>query len=230
MILQYISLLCAVLCLSRVSFIDNIYTQLVLCVCFVDRCLFFSFCCTFYFGHCVVCSSVFWPLCCLSFCLLAIVLSVLLSFGHCVVCPSVFWPLCCLIFFDLQMLITPLVSSSSSYTIFLLDFWTISIVLNLLGFFFSILFAQSIFPYCVLSTYIIILLLFSFCFTCSSFLKQFTLYLYDFSIGFWNYSESVVFIFFCKCIRLQYISVLCAIGLNSYFTAILGLFHMQFYS
>jgi hypothetical protein len=28
------------------------------------------------FGHCVVCSSVFWPLCCLFFCLLAIVLSV----------------------------------------------------------------------------------------------------------------------------------------------------------
>jgi hypothetical protein len=27
-------------------------------------------------------------LCCLSFCLLVIVLSVLLSFGHCVVCPS----------------------------------------------------------------------------------------------------------------------------------------------
>ena len=40
------------------------------------------------FGHCVVCSSVFWPLCCLSFCLLAIVLSVLLSFGHCVDCTS----------------------------------------------------------------------------------------------------------------------------------------------
>ena len=30
----------------------------------------------------------FWPLCCLFFCLLAIVLSVLLSFGHCVVCSS----------------------------------------------------------------------------------------------------------------------------------------------
>jgi hypothetical protein len=32
------------------------------------------------FGHCVVCSSVFWSLCCLFFCLLAIVLSVLLRF------------------------------------------------------------------------------------------------------------------------------------------------------
>jgi hypothetical protein len=30
------------------------YSILVLCVCFVDRCLSF---CTFYFGHCVVCSS-----------------------------------------------------------------------------------------------------------------------------------------------------------------------------
>ena len=32
------------------------------------------------FGHCVVCPSVFWPLCCLSFSLLAIVLSVLFRF------------------------------------------------------------------------------------------------------------------------------------------------------
>ena len=38
--------------------------SLLLCVCFVDRCLF---CCYFSFGHCVVCSS---------------------SFGHCVVCSS----------------------------------------------------------------------------------------------------------------------------------------------
>jgi phosphatidylglycerophosphate synthase len=42
------------------------------------------------FGHCVVCSSVFWSLCCLFFCLLVIVLSVLLSFGHCVVCSSIY--------------------------------------------------------------------------------------------------------------------------------------------
>ena len=44
---------------------------------------------------CMLCRSLlvlfyffFWPLCCLFFCLLAIVLSVLLSFGHCVVCSS----------------------------------------------------------------------------------------------------------------------------------------------
>ena len=47
-----------------------------------------------------------WPLCCLFFCLLATVLSVLLSLGHCVVFPSVSWPLCCLSFFDLRILIT----------------------------------------------------------------------------------------------------------------------------
>jgi lipopolysaccharide export LptBFGC system permease protein LptF len=33
-------------------------------------------------GHCVVCSSVSWPLCCLFFCLLAIVLSFLLRFTY----------------------------------------------------------------------------------------------------------------------------------------------------
>jgi hypothetical protein len=60
------------------------------------------------FGHCVVCSSVFWPLCCLFFCLLAIVLSVLLSFGHCAVCSSVFWPLCCLFFCLLAIVLSVL--------------------------------------------------------------------------------------------------------------------------
>jgi hypothetical protein len=35
-------------------------------------------------------SFFFWTLCCLFFCLLDIVLSVLLSFGHCVVCPSIY--------------------------------------------------------------------------------------------------------------------------------------------
>ena len=68
----------------------RITRSLVLCVHFADRCLSF---CTFSFGHCVVCSSVFWPLCCLFFCLLAIVLYVLLH---------------------IQILIIPLVSSNSS--------------------------------------------------------------------------------------------------------------------
>jgi hypothetical protein len=35
----------------------------------------------------------FWPLYCLYFFVLAIVLSVLLCFGHCIVCTSLFWPL-----------------------------------------------------------------------------------------------------------------------------------------
>ena len=33
-----------------------------------------------------------------------------------------FWPLCCLFFLDIQILITPLISSSSSYNIFLISF------------------------------------------------------------------------------------------------------------
>ena len=79
----------------------RITRSLVLCVMFC-RSLFFLL------------PFFFWPLCYLSFCLLAIVLSVLLSFGHCVICPSVFWPLCCLSVFDLWSLITSLVYSNSS--------------------------------------------------------------------------------------------------------------------
>ena len=66
---------------------------------------------TFSYGHCVVCSSVFflWPLCCLFFCLflMAIVLSVLLSFsyGHCVVRSSAICGLWLLLWY-LQTLLT----------------------------------------------------------------------------------------------------------------------------
>ena len=81
--------------------------SLVLCVCFVDRCLSF---CPFSFGHCVVCSSSiyrFWlPL----WYLLVIVLSVLLRYTDSDYLFGIFWPLCCLFFFDIQILITPLVS------------------------------------------------------------------------------------------------------------------------
>jgi hypothetical protein len=98
--------------------------SLVLYVCFVDCCLSFFF----------------WPLCCLSFFDLWILITPLVSCGHCVVSPSIYgfwlplwylvaivlsvlrfmdsdypfgilWPLCCLSFFDLLILITPLVSS-----------------------------------------------------------------------------------------------------------------------
>jgi hypothetical protein len=84
--------------------------------------------------------GIFWPLCCLSFFDLRIMIIPLVSFGHCVVCPSliyglwlslwyllaialsvlwftdydypfgIFWPLCCLSFFDLRIMIIPLVS------------------------------------------------------------------------------------------------------------------------
>ena len=55
-------------------------------------------------------SVFFWSLCCLSFCLLVIVLSVLLSFGHCAVCSSVFWSLCCLFFCLLVIVLSVLLS------------------------------------------------------------------------------------------------------------------------
>jgi hypothetical protein len=65
-------------------------------------------------------------LCCLFFCLLAFVLSVLLSFGHCVVCSSVFWPWCCLFFCLLAIVLSVLLSfghcvicSSSIYGLWL---------------------------------------------------------------------------------------------------------------
>ena len=68
--------------------------SLVLCVCFVDRCL--SFCI-------ILC----WPLCSLFFFDIRILITSLVS--------SNFWPLCCLFFFDIRILITSLVSSYSSY-------------------------------------------------------------------------------------------------------------------
>ena len=60
----------------------------------------------------------------------------------------------------------------------------------------------------------------------------FKLFLYNFSIGFLNYFDSVEFVgvFFFHFIRSEYISLLCALGLYNYFTAILSLFYMQFLS
>ena len=64
--------------------------------------------------------GIFWPLCCLFFFEILILITTLVSFGHCVVWPSsiyrfwytfgIFWPLCCLTFFDLHIMITSLVS------------------------------------------------------------------------------------------------------------------------
>ena len=82
---------------------------------------------------------VFWPLCCLFFCLLAIVLYVLLSFGHCVVCPSVFWPLCCLSFCLLAIVLSVLLSfghcgvcPSVIWPLWCLSFCLLAIVLSVL--------------------------------------------------------------------------------------------------
>ena len=60
--------------------------------------------------------GIFWPLCCLSFFDIRILITPLVSFGHCVVCSSsiydsdypfgIFCPLCCLSFFDIGILIT----------------------------------------------------------------------------------------------------------------------------
>ena len=64
----------------------HVTKSLVLCICFVDCCLSF---CPFLlaivlsvllsFGHCVVCSSVFWPLCCLFFDLRILITSLVSS-------------------------------------------------------------------------------------------------------------------------------------------------------
>jgi len=91
----------------------------------------FSFMCMFCRSLCVLLSFFLWPLCCLSFFDIQILISppvfsrvhVTRSLVFCVMfCRSLFvllffffWPLCCLSFFKLQILITPLVSSNSSF-------------------------------------------------------------------------------------------------------------------
>ena len=89
------------------------------------------------------CFGIFWPLCCLSFSDLLLLIASLVSFGHCVVYPSstysflllfgIFWPLCCLSFFDLLLLIASLVSFGhcvvcpSTYS-FLLPRWYLLVI------------------------------------------------------------------------------------------------------
>ena len=110
------------------SFVFFLWPLCCLFFCLFLMAIVLSVLLSFSYGHCVVCSSVFflWPLCCLFFCLflMTIVLSVLLSFsyGHCVVCSSVFflWPLCFLFFCDLRILVTPLVSSNSSNSVYVM--------------------------------------------------------------------------------------------------------------
>ena len=93
--------------------------------------------------------GIFWPLCCLFFYDLQILITPLVYFGHCVVCSSmiyrfwlplgIFWPLCCVFFYDIQILIIPLVSfghcvvfSSMIYRFWLPPWYLLSIVLSVL--------------------------------------------------------------------------------------------------
>jgi predicted nucleic acid-binding Zn ribbon protein len=93
--------------------------------------------------------GIFWPLYCLFFVDLLILLAPLVSFGHCIFCSwsiywfllpfGIFWPLYCLFFVDLLILIIPLVSfghcivCSSSIYWFWLPFWyLLAIVLSVL--------------------------------------------------------------------------------------------------
>ena len=70
----------------------------------------FSIMCSVFRSLFVLLFFFFWSLCYLSFCLLVIVLSVLLSFGHCAICPSVFWSLCYLSFCLLVIVLSVLLS------------------------------------------------------------------------------------------------------------------------
>ena len=114
--------------------------------------------------------GIFWPLCCLSFFDLQILITPLVSCGHCVVCHSliytdsdysfgILWPLCCLSFFDLQILITPLVSCghcvvchSLIYRFWLLLWYLVAIVLSVILWFTDSDYSFGIFwPLCCLS-------------------------------------------------------------------------------
>ena len=93
--------------------------------------------------------GIFWPLCCLFFYDIQILITPLVYFGHCVVCSSMiyrFWlplgifcPLCCLFFYDIQILIIPLVSfghcvffSSMIYRFWLHPWYLLAILLSVL--------------------------------------------------------------------------------------------------
>ena len=86
--------------------------------------LWVMFCRSLFF----LCPSFLWPLCCLSFFILATVLSVLLYFGPCVVCPSLFWPLCCLSFFLLAIVLSVLWFTDSDYTFGIFKLFLSSVV------------------------------------------------------------------------------------------------------
>ena len=142
--------------------------------------------------------SIFWPLCCLSFFdlqilitlqyLLAFVLSVLLWFTDSDYPFSIFWPLYCLFFFDLQILITPLVSfglcvicPSLIYRFWLPLQYLLAFVLSVLLWFTDSDYPFSIFwPLCCLSFFDLQILItpsvsFGLCVVCPSLIYRFWL-------------------------------------------------------
>ena len=143
--------------------------------------------------------GIFWPLCCLFFYDLRILITPLVSFGHCVVCSSmiygfwlslgIFWPLCCLFFYDIQILITPLVSfghcvvcSSMIYRFWLTPWYLLAIVLSVLLWYTDSDYPLGIFwPLCCLFFYDIQILItplvsFGHCVVCSSMIYRFWLH------------------------------------------------------
>ena len=136
--------------------------------------------------------GIFWPLYCLFFCDLQLMIIWLVSFDHCIVCSSliygfwlsnwgIFWPLYCLFFCDLQLLIISLVSfdhcivCSSVIDGFWLSHWyLLTIVLSVLLWFTASDYLIGIFwpLYCLfyfdLQLLMISLVSFDHCIVCSS--------------------------------------------------------------
>ena len=142
--------------------------------------------------------GIFWPLFCLFFYDIQILITPLVSFGHCVVCSSmiyifwlhlgIFWPLCCLFFYDIQILITHLVSfghcvvcSSIIYRFWLHPWYLLAIVLSVLLWYTDFDYPLGIFwPLCFLFFYGIQILItplvsFGHCVVCSSMIYRFWL-------------------------------------------------------
>ena len=121
--------------------------------------------------------GILWPLHCLSFYALRLLITPLVSFGHCIVCPSTL----------LRLLITPLVSFGhcivcpSTLYVFSLPFWCLlAIVLSVLRFTASHYFFGIFWPLYCLSFYALRLLItplvsFGHCIVCPSMLYGFSL-------------------------------------------------------
>ena len=158
---------------------------------FVDQiiCLFVLL--NFFFGHCIVCSSLIYCFWLHLWYLLAIVLFVLLWFTASDYTFGIFWPLYCLFFFDLLLLITPLVSfghyivCSSLICCFWLHLWyLLAIVLFVLLWFTASDYPFGIFwpLYCLFFFDLLLLITplvsFGHCIVCSSLIYCFWLHLW----------------------------------------------------